>query len=754
MDLIENTHGGFVVSETIVSNPNIPLPDPEFDIVDFRVTWQDKQENLWVAPVDPITGNFLLDEARLIDTGLAPIPSYRLRTGTGNGPEWIYSEEGSQIVYTRLVNGKPFIATTIGEGLDLTPQLLSTGNDLPKGSRGLSPLGSLDPDDDSPLVLYVLPSPVGEDGFLAVRDYDEPIGGRIPLEALSFGRWVNGKSETIILTALVDGLPQVVNYDVLRNTITQLTANDSNSRYVKGETFMWEAPDFDNELIFFAGEGENSQGENPEELVIYRQIAGVWTEINRLKPPSDKKFIRSVEPFVYNGQSYLSMILEDKKTQPSEIWIAGIDPEVEFYRQVSNPDVEMVRNDPEVLVTESGAFVYYAQRGAGVIYRADTGLGIPDQRQDNQEQDNRDNDSDAGEISIDETSDSGNDGDNPLENDSDLPTSDPSTNETTFTYDTDNGLFKLAGGDETVAIEFHLDSYQGRVVSEIGLFLVDDTQGRIGEILPDEPGYLEAALSRGKVIFSALAANVFPHLHNNHSINLNSDNLVVFYLIERSSTDQVLADIKTGNNPNSVQFVFNSSAKNSQENLQVTQLSEGSFSLTWQDFVLSASLDTSGDTSLGVGLQGDRQRELIDLRDLTSQFITAEFTVDSKAQYKNRGGLYLVTDELGTVVDADTGDFITPGESGYTEAALRSSVAEFSEPGTFQEILLGGFFYAPYLIANDEEVYFPFLDANSDNLDHLQLLGNHSFAFEDLQGGGDFSYDDFVFQVNLDLFSG
>ena len=370
------------------------------------------------------------------------------------------------------------------------------------------------------------------------------------------------------------------------------------------------------------------------------------------------------------------------------------------------------------------------------------------------------NDADLENTPTDTIQNSGDDAENPIEDNSDTYTDrnpDPKDDEnskTILTYDTDNGLFNLAGGDESIAIEFHLDGYQGRVVSEIGLFIVDDTQGRIGEILPNDPGYLEAALSRGKVIFSALAANIFPHLHNNNSINLNSDDLVGFYLIEGSSTDQVLADIKTGNTPNSVQFSLNSSANNSQENLQVTQLSEGNFSLTWQDFVLSANLDTSGNTSLGVGLQGDRQRELIDLRDFTSQFITAEFTVDSKAQYNNRGGLYLVTDESGTVVDADTGNLITPGESGYTEAALRSSVAEFSEPGTFQEMLLGGFFYAPYLIANGEEVYFPFLDANSDNLDHLQLLGNHSFAFEDLQGGGDFSYDDFVLQVNLDLFSG
>jgi hypothetical protein len=73
---------------------------------------------------------------------------------------------------------------------------------------------------------------------------------------------------------------------------------------------------------------------------------------------------------------------------------------------------------------------------------------------------------------------------------------------------------------------------------------------------------------------------------------------------------------------------------------------------------------------------------------------------------------------------------------------------------------------APYLIADgtkdqwlaqnpennlDQSViaYFSFMAANPDGVDHIRLLGDNTFAFEDLAGGGDFDYNDMIFQVHL-----
>jgi len=46
-------------------------------------------------------------------------------------------------------------------------------------------------------------------------------------------------------------------------------------------------------------------------------------------------------------------------------------------------------------------------------------------------------------------------------------------------------------------------------------------------------------------------------------------------------------------------------------------------------------------------------------------------------------------------------------------------------------------------------VYFPFLGANSDGIDHIRLLGNNVFGFEDLPSGGDRDYNDIIVRVAI-----
>jgi hypothetical protein len=52
---------------------------------------------------------------------------------------------------------------------------------------------------------------------------------------------------------------------------------------------------------------------------------------------------------------------------------------------------------------------------------------------------------------------------------------------------------------------------------------------------------------------------------------------------------------------------------------------------------------------------------------------------------------------------------------------------------------------------NDPAVYFSFLGANSDKVDHVRMLGNNVFGFEDLPNGGDFDYNDIIVKVDLTL---
>ena len=78
--------------------------------------------------------------------------------------------------------------------------------------------------------------------------------------------------------------------------------------------------------------------------------------------------------------------------------------------------------------------------------------------------------------------------------------------------------------------------------------------------------------------------------------------------------------------------------------------------------------------------------------------------------------------------------------------------------GSFQP----GSIFAPFIIVdgkpdaildgnqnNDPAVYFPYLGANSDQTDHIRLLGNNTFGFEDMVKGGDKDFNDIILRVNL-----
>ena len=50
---------------------------------------------------------------------------------------------------------------------------------------------------------------------------------------------------------------------------------------------------------------------------------------------------------------------------------------------------------------------------------------------------------------------------------------------------------------------------------------------------------------------------------------------------------------------------------------------------------------------------------------------------------------------------------------------------------------------------NNPDIYFTFLGANSDGVDHVRMLGDNTFGFEDLRGGGDKDFNDVIVKVNL-----
>ncbi|OCQ99415.1 hypothetical protein BCD64_10145, partial [Nostoc sp. MBR 210] len=343
-------------------------------------------------------------------------------------------------------------------------------------------------------------------------------------------------------------------------------------------------------------------------------------------------------------------------------------------------------------------------------------------------------------------------------------------NEATGLTNPKDDVFFLSGENQKVRLKVQLTGRSANVVNELGLFTVDDAQGTIDGIAPGANGYAEAALTRSRVILSALNNNPNGFDYNNLSSILELDGSQDFRFL--LVTDGTLDSVR--NNPGLINKLLFSSVTTQ----KITDLGENTFSIGWKDpfnnnatefnHLVVRVQQTDQDLPLGTNLQNDFQGELIDLRDVQTA-VKAEFSVYREAAYDNYVGFYQVVDENGGIDTNGDGkvDLLT-GQAGYIEAAVRNRVAGIdlavsnqgsaSFTGTFQP---GGIFI-PFIIVNgrpdalldsnpnnNPAIYFPFLGANADKADHIRLLGNNTFGFEDLSGGGDRDFNDLIVKINL-----
>ncbi len=309
---------------------------------------------------------------------------------------------------------------------------------------------------------------------------------------------------------------------------------------------------------------------------------------------------------------------------------------------------------------------------------------------------------------------------------------------------------------EKAKLSVKIKSNTSEEVNELGVFVVDDAEGRINGVAPGAANYTELALQRATVLLSSLGKlpNGFNPTDLSRLLEFNSESNLRFYLIRSSTTQAVLS----GQTPFS-QVLFSSD----------TNVDDTGFSLNFQNLVFKIAA-TEQDPPLGTGLQGKYEPELIDLRDV-KQLVKAEFVVHREAAFNNFVGFYQITDESGGIdTNGDGTADVLVGQAGYTQAAINNRVAGIdlsvanegtaSFTGTFQP----GAIFVPFIIVNagadaivdsnpnnDPAVYFSFLGANTDKADHIRLLGNNAFGFEDLANGGDRDYNDLIVRVNLSI---
>ncbi|MEC4806956.1 MAG: DUF4347 domain-containing protein [Jaaginema sp. PMC 1079.18] len=332
-----------------------------------------------------------------------------------------------------------------------------------------------------------------------------------------------------------------------------------------------------------------------------------------------------------------------------------------------------------------------------------------------------------------------------------------------------NNIFTITAGN----LKYTLSGTNTNLINEIGLYKVS-SNGAIGNLQPGSADYLNAALQNSQVLFSALRSgdrpNEFTANLQNGILDLNNGDQFAFYLIRGGTKEAVQAGLPPGG-----QVLLGSPGGA----LQVRDLGNGRFSLGFEDGSDRSFNDvvvqieaTAENVPLGVGPAQLQGQELLNFKSSAfPQFsavnqVNSNFRVYREAAFNNLGGLYRVDDAQGTI------DGVAPGQEGYAQAALGRRIETLILSVANQSVrvvpglLEGNALYAPFLIANASveeflaqnpnnqagagpQMYFPYIAANPDNVDHFRLLGNNVFGAEDLPGGGDFDYNDLIIQGNF-----
>lgn len=350
-----------------------------------RFNWVDRQGRLWISYIDHDTGFFYPPNGRgvLVDTNVAYYSDY------GNGPEWAFSQLGSELVYTKYEPGLPPSDQTAGIALAKYVNGSWQGSFL-DGFRGrISPGPSQSVGDAFPLLTYAS----ALDSRIYWRKLTEPAGAELNAPWRSTGlsvRWLPNSTKL----AFVNGMEhedtkryqQVLTFDTATPDVrpVQLTFDPTEKRGV----FMFPAPEFDGDMVFFTVAART-------ELRVYRHLLQpngqrAWTLINTIRAPASVPYIATPEPFFHNGRTYVYMTLSSSNRAsdiavPTHLAITGIDPAVPSFRRLTTEaSPRRLRQDPEYYITAAGPFLYYTraipQQGDTApvnegVFRIDLGLG-------------------------------------------------------------------------------------------------------------------------------------------------------------------------------------------------------------------------------------------------------------------------------------------------------------------------------------------------------------------------------------------
>lgn len=361
-------HKSFSVEKTVFHGDAIGI---EFNQRDCLAVWQDSKGFLRLASVDPDSGDLYLF-SKIIDTNLAPRPL------TKNGPEWLDSDIGMQIVYTKL-QGNRFALYRAR----ILNDLIETGP-IEGGENGFSPIGSLDYEDSKPRIVYAVGYPgVSKDDIkLYWQEVYDPIKkGVVSNNPGGPARWMQN-SRSIVFTDKINKISQVFLLNIDTNNISQLTYD--NLQKGDGYIYKYNNEDF---LVVLEGRGYNK---GFEYLSVYRKSKEKFVRFRNVRPPSSKIYFSSPQVFFFDAQPFVYFLMSDvpfpamaNGRYPTEIWVASLNPDGgDFYKKLnnSNDQLSSYAIEPEHFFLSHDVVIFYSVKGMNMIRYAETGFGPPDEK--------------------------------------------------------------------------------------------------------------------------------------------------------------------------------------------------------------------------------------------------------------------------------------------------------------------------------------------------------------------------------------
>lgn len=256
---------------------------------------------------------------------------------------------------------------------------------------------------------------------------------------------------------------------------------------------------------------------------------------------------------------------------------------------------------------------------------------------------------------------------------------------------------------------------------------------------------------RGRVISSIVSNRPNGFGGESKILDFKGKSKLAFAIIKNGTADDIISG-------RSKEVVFSTKTTS-----VISSITSTSFSLDFEGFKIGVAT-TTATKAIGTGLQDRTEGEVLDFRSLSGN-VKVGFSVNREAAFNNFVGFYKVENEKGDIKLAN-GSILKAGDAGYARAAVQSRISGIdlavSNQGSASfddKTLTGGSIFAPFIISNGTadqflngqvtSAYFAYLGANSSKVDHIRLLGDNTFGFEDLPGGGDLDYNDIIVKVKV-----